>query len=174
MTTTKTVTTREPPAAPKLGVEPTTPTKFSGTDPQQALDKAFVKLDDLIEEVRLWLIGDRGLKLFWGNLESMRFPRWFEWEPSIRAAVEAGFRKRIGDPEFIKPIVCLTKMSDRGSAAPRIGRLVAISAGYHALATVGGRAAFVMWAEKNGAPRYASEELSNKSPSPDDYVGDGG
>ena len=102
--------------------------------------------------------------------------KFFEWHPAVQKAVEAGFRKRIMDPEFIKPLVCHSMIApDRASAVPRMARLVALAAGWHALATVGGRAGAVMWAEAHGAPKYAAEELSASgegSVASGEYVGD--
>ncbi len=126
-------------------------------------------------EVRDYLRDHPTLKMFWGALEALNLPKWFEWESSVRAAVDAGFNKRIQDEEFIRPLVCHALVADYASGVPRISLLVTMAAGYHALATVGGRAAFVMWAEKNGAARYAAEELGapgNNDPelTPDNYV----
>ncbi len=123
-------------------------------------------LNRTVEEVRDYLAGRPTLKMFWGGLETMNLPKWFEWEPSVRAAVEAGFRKRTQDREFIRPLVCHALVADRASSVPRMALLVTMAAGYHALSTVGGRAAFIMWAERNGAPRYAAEELG--APEDDD------
>lgn len=129
------------------------------TDPPPELEEAFVGLNRLVDEVRAHLSRLPTIKMFWGHLENFNLPKWFEWEPSVRAAVEAGFRKRTQDPEFVKPLVCHALVADRASGVPRMALIVTMAAAYHALATVGGRAAFVMWAERNGAPRYAAEEL---------------
>lgn len=112
--------------------------------------------------------------MFWVSLERARLPGWFYWHESVRAAVEAGFHKRINDPEFIKPLACHAMIGQRLTSTGKIATWVAIAAGYHALAEVGGRAAFVAWAEKNGAPKYASEELSlgEGAASTDDYIGE--
>lgn len=134
-------------------------------------------LNDRVDEVRAWLgNGRRAIKLFWSALESARMLKFFDWHPSVQAAVEAGILKRIRDPEFIKPLVCHSIVAPcRPSAVPRMGHLVALAAGFHALATVGGRAAAVVWAEAHGARKYASEELPSSgegSADSDNYVGD--
>lgn len=128
-----------------------------------------------VAEIKSYLsVERRGLKIFWTSLEAARMLKFFDWHSSVQHAVEAGMRKRMMDPEFIKPLICHSMIAPlRPSAVPRMAQLVAISAGWHALSTVGGRAGTVVWAELNGAPKYAKEELlSGEGPADsDNYVG---
>ena len=100
--------------------------------------------------------------------------KFYDWHPSVQAAVEAGMRKRMMDPNFIRPLICHSMIAPlRPSAVPRMAKLVALSAGWHALATVGARAGAVMWAESHGAPKYAPDDLSGEGAADsDDYADD--
>lgn len=157
---------------PKMA-EPTTQTKLLGTDLPPQLDQAYATLMSQVVEIKSYLgVPRRGLKIFWASMEASGMLKFFDWHLAVQAAVEAGMRKRMMDPEFIKPLICHSMIAPlRPSAVPRMANLVAITAGWHALATVGGRAGTVVWAELNGAPKYAKEELSGEgSEDSDNYV----